>query len=87
MDGSIVIMEGSSLCDFVTPMDGSLVIMEGSPLLRFCYSNGWYHCNYGRMFVVEILLLQWMVKEFDILTALWQGFFFSPCLCEKNEII
>ena len=42
-------------------MDGSLVIMEGSSLLRFCYSNGWQPCHYGRQFVVEILLLQWMV--------------------------
>ena len=41
MDGSLVILEGSLLLDFVTPLDGSLVIMEGSSLLRFGYSNGW----------------------------------------------
>ena len=32
MDGSLVIIEGSSLLS-VTPLDGSLVIMEGSSLL------------------------------------------------------
>ena len=48
-------------CDFVTPLDASLVIMEGSLLSRFCYSNGWQPYHYGRQFVVEILLLQWMV--------------------------
>ena len=41
MDGSLVIMEASSLLRFVTLMDGSLVIMEGSSLIGFCYSNGW----------------------------------------------
>ena len=35
MNGSLVIMEGSSLLRFVTPMNGSLFIMEGSSLLRF----------------------------------------------------
>ena len=47
--------------NFFTPVDGSLVIMEGSSLLRFCYSNGWKPCHYGRKFVVEIWWLQWMV--------------------------
>ena len=42
-------------------MDGSLVILKGSSLLRFCYSNEWYPCHYGRQFIVEILLLQCMV--------------------------
>ena len=41
MDGSLVIMEGSTLLIFCYSMDGSLAIMEGSSLLRFCYSNGW----------------------------------------------
>ena len=27
------------------------------------------------------------LKEFDILTELWQMFFFSFVVCEKNEII
>ena len=35
MNGSLVIMEGSSLLRFVTPLNGSLVIMEGSSLMRF----------------------------------------------------
>ena len=42
-------------------MDGSLVNMKVSLLLRFCYPNGWYPCNYGRLSDVEILLLHWMV--------------------------
>ena len=62
MDGSLVIMEGSSLLIFFYSSDKySLVIMESSLLLRFFYSNGWQPCHYGRQFVVEILLLQWMV--------------------------
>ena len=35
MDGSLVIMEGSLLLRFFTPMDDSLVIMDGSLLSRF----------------------------------------------------
>ena len=58
-------------------MDGSLVIMEGSSLLRFYFYIGWQPCHYGRQFVVQIFLLQWMVALSLCKVVCCRDFFYS----------
>ena len=69
-------------------MDGSLVIMEGISPFKFCYSNGWYPCHYGRLSVVEIfitlmddslvimegsLLSRFLLFQWMVALSLWRG--------------
>ena len=55
-------------------MDDSFVIIDGSLLLRFCYSNGWQPCYFGRQYVVEIIIL------IDGSLAIMEGSFLSRFL-------
>ena len=62
IDGSLLIIEGSLLLRFLLLHWMVALSLQKVVCCRyFCYSIGWQQCHYGRQYVVEILLLQWMV--------------------------
>ena len=62
MDGSLVIMEGSMLSRILLlQWMVALSLWEVVCCQYFCYSIGRLPFHYGRQFVVQILLLQWML--------------------------